>query len=168
MILARLKKYLDENKVPYVTISHAPAYTAEEIAHLVHVPGKDVAKTVMINIHGKTAMAVLPSSDTINFKILSMELKGADVYLEDEDEFRKDFPDCEVGAMPPFGNLYAMDVYVSKRLAEDEQIVFNAGTHQDMVKLRYQDFARLVQPRVLDFSVPRQQNPGHIRHDTAV
>ncbi len=162
MILKRLKNYLDEHQIRYVTIHHPAAYTAEEIAHLIHVPGKEVAKTVMINVNGKTAMAVLPANDTINFSVLSTELNGATVYLEDEDAFKADFPDCEVGGMPPFGNLYDLPVYASTRLAEDEQIIFNAGTHSDMVRMRFRDFEALVQPRVLNFSVPRHENPGHI------
>lgn len=164
MILNRLKNYLEENHVRYVTISHPAAYTAQEVAHLIQFPGKEIAKTVMINVEGRTAMAVVPASDNINFQLLSMDLKGASIYLEDEEEFKRETPDCEVGAMPPFGNLYGMEVFVSKRLAEDEHILFNAGTHRDMVRMRFRDFERLAKPRILDFSVPRGLNPGHIDH----
>lgn len=162
MVVKKLKEYLEKEGVRYVTISHPTAYTAQEIAHLVHVPGKEMAKTVMISVEGKTAMAVLPASYNINFSHLCGVLNTTNVYLEAEEEFKRAFPDCELGAMPPFGNLYDMEVYVAKSLAEDEEIVFNAGTHTDLIKMSYADYERLVQPKVLEFSVPREINPGHV------
>jgi len=164
MIIKKLKEYLDKEGVKYVAISHPPAYTAQEIAHLVHVPGKEMAKTVMISIEGRTAMAVLPASYNINFTHLCGELNSNNVYLEGEEEFKQSFPDCELGAMPPFGNLYDLEVIVAQSLAEDEEIVFNAGTHTDLIKMAYKDFERLVQPKVIAFSVPRENNPGHFEH----
>lgn len=162
MIINKLKEYLDKEGVKYVAMNHPPAYTAQEIAHLVHVPGKEMAKTVMISIEGKTAMAVLPASYNINFSHLCGELNTNNIYLESEEEFRQSFPDCELGAMPPFGNLYDMKVIVAKSLAEDEEIVFNAGTHTDLIKMSYKDFARLVSPDEIAFSVSQEKNPGHI------
>ena len=148
----KLKEFLDKEKIKYVSIIHSPAYTAQEIAALAHVPGKELAKTVIVKIDGKMAMAVLPA----NRKVVVQELReitGADhVQFATEVEFKNLFPDCETGAMPPFGNLYGMEVYVAPSLAEDEEIVFNAGTHTELIKMSYQDFERLVKPKVLSFT----------------
>ena len=148
----RLKEFLDGRKVKYVVIQHSPAFTAQEIAASAHVSGKELAKTVMVRIDGKMAMAVLPASFKVDFDRLR-EAAGAErVELAGEAEFEDMFPGCEVGAMPPFGNLYDMEVYVSKRLAEDEEIAFNAGSHTELVRLAYADFERLVSPRVAKIS----------------
>ncbi|HSR49715.1 MAG TPA: YbaK/EbsC family protein [Acidobacteriota bacterium] len=153
MPVQKLKEYLNENGVKYVMISHSPAYTAQEIAAAAKVSGKELAKTVMVRLDGKMAMAVLPASLQVDLSRLA-ELCGAEVAeLAAEDEFKGLFPDCEPGAMPPFGNLYGMPVYVAETLSEDEEIAFNAGSHTELVQLRYQDFVRLVQPSVLKFSV---------------
>lgn len=165
MILKKLRTYLDTNDVQYIVISHPEAFTSQEIAHLVHIPGKEVAKTVMINVEGANAMAVLPASHNIDFTLLSTELGSVNIYLESEEEFQNLFPNCELGAMPPFGNLYDMPVFVAESLTEDDQIVFNAGTHRDLVRMSYSDFAKLVQPKILPFSVPREANPGHVVHN---
>lgn len=148
----KLKYFLDENKVKYVAISHSSAYTAQEIAARTHVSGKNFAKTVMIKIDGKMAMAILPASYQVDFKILQEVFGTYSVALATEEEFKYIFPDCEVGAMPPFGNLYDMEVFVAETLAEDEEIAFNSGTHTEMIKLKYADFERLVEPRVFKFS----------------
>ena len=148
----RLKEFLDGQKVKYVVIRHSPAFTAQEIAASAHVSGKELAKTVMVRIDGKMAMAVLPASFKVDFERLR-EVAGAEsVELAGEAEFEDMFPGCEVGAMPPFGNLYDMEVYVSQRLAEDEEIAFNAGSHTELVKLSFRDFAKLVDPKVTRFS----------------
>jgi Ala-tRNA(Pro) deacylase len=148
MPVDRLRKYLEENDVRFVTIKHSPAFTAQEIAALAHVPGKEVAKTVMVKLDGTMAMVVLPAPDHVSADRLK-EFSGADeVELASEDEFADIFPNCEVGAMPPFGNLWDMDVFVDQRLREDEQIVFNAGTHTELVRLSYADFERLVKPTI--------------------
>ncbi len=152
MVIERLREYLDKNGVKYVVQSHSPAYSAQEVAHLVHVPGREVAKTVIVKIHDDFAMAVLPASYHVDFHRLMNALKTSDMYLAGEDEFAVRFPDCEVGAMPPFGNLYDMDVYVAQSLAEDTHITFNAGTHTDVVTLRYEDYAKLAQPQVVSFT----------------
>ncbi len=153
MPVQRLKSFLDREGVKYVTIRHSPAFTAQEIAASAHIPGKQVAKTVMIKRDGGLAMAVLPAPDKIEFMLLKGALGTDDVELATEDEFKRMFPECEVGAMPPFGNLYDMDVFVDARLAEDEQIAFNAGTHTELIQMSYSDFARLVEPVVLHFSL---------------
>lgn len=151
-VLKRLKDYLDDNGIKYKTISHSPAYTAQEIAALVHVPGKDLAKTVIVRTADGNAMVVLPASRRINFQTLKSAMSATNVELASEEEFESMFPDCEPGAMPPFGNLYDMPVYVAKALTEDEEIVFNAGTHTDAIKMSYRDLERLVKPVVADFS----------------
>ncbi len=152
MPVEKLKNYLDENNIKYITIKHSPAYTAQQIAASAHVSGKELAKTVMVKLDGKMAMAVLPASYHIDFKLLEEASGALKVSLAEEDEFKDMFPDCETGAMPPFGNLYGMDVYVARSLAEDEEIFFNAGTHSELIRLSYNDFERLVKPKVLKFS----------------
>lgn len=148
----KLKAFLDDNRVKYITIGHSSAYTAQEIAAKAHVSGKEVAKTVIIKVEGKMAMAVLPASYQVDFKLLKQLFGTQQITLATEAEFSYSFPDCEVGAMPPFGNLYDMEVYVAESLAEDKLIAFNNGTHTEMLKMAYGDFERLVQPRVLKFS----------------
>ena len=152
----KLKEFLDVNKVKYVSIQHSSAYTAQEIAASAHIPGKDLAKTVIIKIDGKMAMAVLPASYKVSFENLKNALGGKDVRLAYEQEFVDKFPDCEVGAMPPFGNIYSMDVYVAEALAENEEIAFNACTHTELVKMRFNDFEKLVKPIRFKFAVQRK------------
>ncbi len=145
----KLKEFLDSNQVKYVTISHSPAFTAQEIAATAHIPGRELAKTVMAKADGEMVMAVVPASYQVILDLLR-EATGAElVVLAEEREFRDRFAECEVGAMPPFGNLYGMEVFVSESLAEDEEIAFNAGSHTELIKLTYRDFERLVQPKVV-------------------
>ncbi|MBN1548197.1 MAG: YbaK/EbsC family protein [Syntrophaceae bacterium] len=152
MPLKRLREFLDENDVKYVTIKHSKAYTAQEIAESAHLPGKILAKTVMIKIDGKMAMAVLPATERVDFELLKAVAGTKNVFIAEEYEFKNMFPECEIGAMPPFGNLYGMEVYVEKDLAEDEEICFNAGSHTELFRLSYKDFARLVKPKLARFS----------------
>jgi Ala-tRNA(Pro) deacylase len=148
MPVKKLKEFLDGNGVKYVSISHSPAFTAQEIAASAHIPGKDLAKTVMVKLDGKMAMAVLPASFKVDFEHLKRAAGAESAELATEEEFKGIFPECELGAMPPFGNLYGMPVFVSQALAEDEEIAFNAGSHIELIKLAYEDFARLVEPKV--------------------
>jgi Ala-tRNA(Pro) deacylase len=150
----KLKSFLDENKVKYISIQHSSAYTAQEIAAIAHIPGKDLAKTVIIKIDGKMAMAVLPASYKVSFDNLKDTLGVKEVRLAYEQEFMDKFPDCEVGAMPPFGNLYGMDVYLAESLSEDEEIAFNACSHTELIKMSFIDFERLVKPKRIKFSIP--------------
>jgi Ala-tRNA(Pro) deacylase len=145
----KLKEFLDSERVKYVTVSHSPAYTAQEIAASAHVRGKDMAKTVMVTLDGRMAMAVLPASRKVGFDLLREASGTENVQLASERAFSDMFPGCEVGAMPPFGNLYGMDVYVSRMLAEDAEIAFNAGSHTELVRMAYEDFVRLVNPKVV-------------------
>ena len=152
MPLTKLKEFLDRHKVEYATIPHTVTYTAEQTAKSAHVPARELAKTVMVKIDGKMAMAVLPASFHIDFDLFREALGAGTVELAVEGEFKDVFAGCEVGAMPPFGNLYGLDVFVASRLAEDEEIAFNAGTHTELIRLKYADFERLEKPRVLEFS----------------
>jgi Ala-tRNA(Pro) deacylase len=148
----KLKEFLDSKKVKYIKIEHAPAYTAQEIAQSAHIPGKELAKTVIINIDGKMAMAVLSANYSIDFDYFRKETGAKKLELVSEEQFKDKFPDCEIGFMPPFGNLYGMDVYVDKHLTKDKEIAFNAGAHLELFKMSYQDFEKLVKPKVLRFS----------------
>ena len=149
MPTARLKEFLDSHGVRYVAISHSTAYTAQEIAASAHVRGKEMAKTVIVRIDGKLAMAVLPASPQVAVERLREATGAKQVEIATEPDFREAFPECELGAMPPFGNLYGMDVYVDPRLSEDREIVFNAGSHRELMRVSYADFERLVQPKVV-------------------
>jgi len=153
MPVKKLKDFLDGQNIKYVTISHSKAYTAQEIAGSAHIPGKELAKTVMLKIDGKMAMAVLPASHKVNFDLLKKTVEASDIELAGEREFRDLFPQCEVGAMPPFGNLYGMEVFVAESLSEDEEIAFNAGSHTELIRLAYKDFERLVRPKKVKFSL---------------
>jgi Ala-tRNA(Pro) deacylase len=147
-----LQAFLDSHQVKYVTIRHSSAFTAQEIAASAHIPGKQLAKSVIVNLDGKLAMAVLPASDKVDFERLKAGARARTVALANEQDFQDRFPECEVGAMPPFGNLYGLDVWVAARLAEDEEIAFNAGDHTELIRMAYRDFDRLVQPKVRQFS----------------
>ena len=145
----KLRDYLDDNDIEYITISHSPAYTAQRIAELTHIPGKELAKTVIVKLDGEFAMAVVPASFRVDLDYLQRGTGAESYELATEAEFQSLFPDCEVGAMPPFGNLYDMDVYVATKLAEDEDIAFNSGSHTELVRMSYADFERLVAPKVI-------------------
>jgi len=145
----RLKEFLDREHVKYVSIDHSPAFTAQEVAESAHIPGREIAKSVIVKIDGELAMVVLPASEHVHLAILRESLGASKVELADEDEFKKAFPDCETGAMPPFGNLYGMKVFVSPALREDEKIAFNAGSHSELIRLNYADYERLVHPTPL-------------------
>jgi Ala-tRNA(Pro) deacylase len=153
MPVQRLKDFLDEHQVKYVVISHSRAFTTQEIAAATHIPGKELAKTVIVDIDGQTAMAVLPGSQQVDLALLRDALGAERVTLAKEAAFKDRFPGCDLGAMPPFGNLYGMPVYVADSLTEDEEIAFNAGSHDQLVKLAYRDFERLVRPEVMRFAV---------------
>jgi len=152
MPIKKLKEFLDNHDVEYITISHSKAYTAQKTAAVAHIPGKEMAKTIIVKLDGQMAMAVLPASYQVDFDQLKMASGAKKVEISSEHEFRDEFPDCEVGAMPPFGNLYDMEVYVAKTLAEDEEIAFNACSHTELVQMKYKDFDKLAKPKILKFS----------------
>ena len=151
MPVQKIKQFLDEHKVKYTIISHSAAYTAQEIAESAHIPGRELAKTVVVDIDDKKAMVVQPATSMVNLGRLKKAIGATNVSLAEEKDFQTLFPDCEVGAMPPFGNLYGMDVYVSESLTLDDEITFNAGSHTELIRLAYSDFASLVEPKVVSF-----------------
>ena len=149
----RLRNYLEN--VRYAHDTHRTAYTAQEVAQEEHIPGKMVAKSVVVKIDDGFALAVMPATARADFARLKSALGASEVRLATELEFTGLFPDCEVGAQPPFGNLYGVPVYVDTALAQDEEIVFNAGTHEETIRMRYADFERLAQPKVFHFALER-------------
>jgi Ala-tRNA(Pro) deacylase len=149
MPCTRLHRMLDANGVKYRSIAHAPAYSAQRIAAVAHVSGRELAKTVIVDIDGELAMVVQTASSRVPLDRVKAAAGARDVRLAREYEFRERFPDCEAGAMPPFGNLFGMEVFVTRALADDEEIAVNAGTHTELIKLRYNDFARLTHPIVV-------------------
>jgi Ala-tRNA(Pro) deacylase len=152
MPATRLIDFLNINRVQFATIQHPEAYTAHQVASTTHIPENEVAKTVVVKVDGSLAMAVLPASRLIDLELLEAVLEADRVRLAGESEFKRRFPDCETGAMPPFGNLYGMPVYVDESLTKDREIAFEAGSHHEAIRLSYEDFERLVRPAVLKFS----------------
>ena len=155
MPLRRLINYLDEHDKKYVVIKHSPAFTAQEVAASAHIPGKDMLKTVMVKIDGEMKMVVLPSTHDIDFNFMKESMEVGEVELATEEEFETMFPDCELGAMPPFGNFYDMETLVAESLTEDEEVAFNAGTHKELVQMNYRDYEELVAPQVLPIGVKK-------------
>ena len=148
----KLKEFLQKENVKFVSILHSTAYTAQEVAASAHITGKELAKTVIVELDGKMAMAVLPANRKIVLQDLR-EVTGSDqVKFATEDEFRQKFPECETGAMPPFGNLYGMDVYLAETLTANSEIAFNAGSHSEVIRMSLADFERLVHPKVVSFT----------------
>lgn len=152
MPVEKLKRFLDESGVQYETLPHPEAFTAQETAAAAHVPGKDMAKTVMVTLDGDMAMVVLPATRRVSLDRVKEVTGATAVALADEAEFGEMFPSCEPGAMPPFGNLWDIAVFVDHRLREDERIAFPAGTHHELVRLAYSDYERLVDPVVAELS----------------
>ena len=155
MPATKLKDFLDRNRIQYVSVTHSVAFTSQQIAALAHIPGKDLAKSVVVLLDGKLALAVLPASHQVDLDRLRAGAQANSVRLASEFEFKDRFPGCETGAMPPFGNLYDMPVYVDETLTRDKVIAFNAGTHHELIRLSYDDFARLVKPVVACFAAGR-------------
>ena len=153
MPVRMLEQYLDEQGVSYQTIHHEQTFTAQETAAVAHISGKELAKTVLVKVDGQMAMVVLPAPDFVSMDKLKTVTGAQKVELAGEKEFETRFPDVEAGAMPPFGNLWKLRVFVDQHLREDEEIAFSAGTHTELVKLRYADFERLVEPVVAQLAV---------------
>ena len=149
MLSPRLHTFLDDAHANYTTLSHDRTVTAEQTATAAHVDRHTFAKPVMLKIDGNLAMLVMPAAYRADPARLSVALGGANVELAQEDEFCDRFPDCEVGAMPPFGNLYGLPVYVDARLSRHSDIVFNAGSHTDAVRMSYGEFESLANPELL-------------------
>ncbi len=149
MLSPRLHNFLDERNAPYATLSHLRSLTAHETARATHSDHQRFAKPVILKVDGKLAMVVMPAAYRVDLLRLSRALAGANVELASEEEFRDAFPDCELGAMPPFGHLYGMPVYVDSRLAQQREIVFNAGSHTESLRMDYAEFERLAEPEFL-------------------
>ena len=147
-----LREFLDEQGIQYKDIPHQVAYTARQTASVTHVPRQELAKTVIVKIDGVMAMAVLPAAQEIDLSLLRTATGARSVILAKESEFQDRFQECEIGAMPPFGNLYRMTVYVDESLTKDKHISFNAGSHYELLQILYEDFERVVKPRVLKFT----------------
>jgi Ala-tRNA(Pro) deacylase len=152
MPIRKLKTFLDEYDVKYVSIQHSPAYTAAEVAESAHIPGLELAKTVMVWINDQMAMAVVPASHRVDFERLAEVAGAVEAQLASEEDFKELFPTCDTGAMPPFGNLYGMRVFVEKALTQDFEIAFSAGSHSEVIRLAYADYERLVEPEIGSFS----------------
>lgn len=152
MALANLMNYLDENGVPYIVLYHSPAYTAQGIAGLAHIPGQELAKTVIVLLDGKLVMAVLPAKYHVDLMLLRKRAKAKTVELATEQDFQGRFAGCETGAMPPFGNLFGVPVYADMTLEKDREIAFNAGTHRELIRMKWEDYKKLVQPTMINFA----------------
>lgn len=149
----RLTRFLEEQNISFEVIQHRRDYTAQEAAAHTHTPGREFAKTVILVVDGNFVVVALPAPAKVNFGKLKEVLGARDVRLASEPEMERICPDCEAGAVPPFGNLYKLPVYVSPSLAADERITFNAGCHETAIRIPYRDFERLVHPKVLDVAL---------------
>ncbi len=145
-------EFLDKSKVKYKVTKHKPAFTAQHTAAEVHEPGKYVAKPVVVKIDGQYVMCVLPACYNIDLKALKKQLKAKSVELAKEKELGKIFGDCELGAQPPFGNLYSLQTIIDKTLDEDDHILFQCGSHEKALRMNMDDYRKLVSPKVLEFS----------------
>jgi Ala-tRNA(Pro) deacylase len=152
----RLKQFLEEHGVKYEVLQHAATFTAMETADATHIAGIELAKTVIVRIDWEMQMAVVPATHYVDLEKLRVLLGADAVELADEMDFIDRFPDCESGAMPPFGNLYGMKVYAAEALLDDEDIVFNAGTHTEAVRISLADYLRVVAPLVHNISRRRE------------
>jgi len=153
-ICSRLRDYLDQMGVPYTPLHHEVDFTSQETAAHTCTRGREFAKTVVIWVDGRAAVAVLPAHHRIDFSSLRQQLEAEEVRLASEEEMGRLFPDCELGAEPALANLYELPVYLSSAMFEDEAITFNAGTHEEALRMKFRDFLRLSGARVLEFSVP--------------
>lgn len=158
MPIRKLQDFLEEHQVKYQSIPHSQAFTSQEVAAAAHVPGKELAKAVIVKVDDIMAMVVLPAPDKVSLDRLREVTGARTVALAEEDEFRDLFPECEPGAMPPFGNLWNLPVFVDQRLREDEAIAFEAGTHDELIRMSYSDFERLAEPAVAEISTHRPRN----------
>jgi Ala-tRNA(Pro) deacylase len=146
-MVQQLKEFLDSRGVKYVSVRHSLAYTAQEVAASAHVSGKEMVKTLVVKLDGKQAIVALPANEKIDLDQVKSATGAKSAELATEQEFGSRFPGCDVGAMPPFGNLYGMDTWVTESLTRDREIAFNAGTHTEVIRLSYSDFERLANPK---------------------
>lgn len=147
MALAMLDRFLTDNHIAYRRVMHPVAYTAQDVASAAHIPGEKMAKTVMVKLDGQFAMAVMHANQHLDLDSLKQETGASHAEVAPEYEFAELFRDCELGAMPPFGNLYGLEVYADQELMDDNEIAFNAGTHSELVRMAFRDYERLVHPK---------------------
>lgn len=164
MATRRIREFLDGNYARYVMVRHAPAYDAQRVAEQAHVPGRQVAKVVVVVVDGRLGMAVVPATHDVDLEVLRAQVGAADVHLADEDQFADRFDGCQLGAAPPFGNLFGVDTYVDASLADEPFIAFPAGTHTDVIVMEFNDYRRLVRPYVARFDVPAGQFRAYAAH----
>jgi Ala-tRNA(Pro) deacylase len=158
MISTKLQESLENAAVAYTRHSHRPAYTSQEIAHSIHIPGREMVKSVVLKAdEGPLVLAVLSANDAVNLDVLREEIGSQVLRLATEDEFRDAFSTCEPGAMPPFGNLFNMTTYCDAALSENERIEFNAGTHAETIRMNFSDYEQIVKPTTLDFAQPYRE-----------
>jgi Ala-tRNA(Pro) deacylase len=150
MPMTRLEEFLNRNGVPHQVIRHPLAFTATSVAGAAHIPGREMAKTVVVDLDGHHVLAVVPAHRKVDLERLRLAAGAYYADLAEEREFIPDFPGCEPGAMPPFGDLFGLEVYVEPHLAEDVEIAFNAGTHTEVVRMAYRDFERLAHPKLVE------------------
>ena len=148
----RIKDYLKSHNVPFTSIYHPISFSAPRTAHAAHISGKDIAKPVIVKMDGKLMMVVTSANERLNLKFLKKMFHASEVELANEEEFKYIFKDCETGAMPPFGNLYGIEEYISEKLTHDEEIAFNAGTHTELIRMNFKDFNSLVHPKVIQLN----------------
>jgi Ala-tRNA(Pro) deacylase len=151
-MLQKLRELLDASRVPYSTFPHPPAFTAQELAAVEHVPGRQHVKVTVVRAGSRYLLAVLPAPKRVDLEALGRLLPEKEARLPPEQEFRDLFPGCEPGAMPPFGGLFGMEVWADRSLEQDETIVFQAGSHTESVRMRWEDFRRLAEPHVAEFA----------------
>ena len=169
----KLQQYLDANRVHYQCISHFPTYTALATAHSAHVAEQELAKIVMVRVDGQIMMALIPASHKLDLDKVKTYVDAEKVELAEEYEFEELFPDCQPGAMPAIGNLYGIQVLAADALLDDEEIAFNAGTHDELVRMPFPEFVRLVKPLIGQISSPRQdmdddEEDDEVDHDDAM
>ena len=158
--LGDMISYLKKNSVRYEVIEHVPVFTAHEAAVASHVPDKELAKTLIVQTDGKYCMVVMPADHRLDEHLLGKAIKAKQLHLAQEEDLKPLFPDCELGAMPPFGNLYALPVYIDKLLIHDDEIVFHACTHTKSIRLKMNDYLGLVKPAIAEFSRSRFEVEG--------
>ncbi len=149
----KLKQVLDQQKIKYISINHSPAYTARETAASTFIPRREFAKTIIVDIDGEKVMAVVSASRHVSIEALRNLAHANEARLASEDEFGKLFPDCEVGAMPPFGSLYNMRVFVDEMVTEVDDLCFNAGSHEQILRMDCRDYLKLEQPAIGRFAI---------------
>ena len=147
MINQQIKEYLEKKHVKYATINHPTAYTASQTAQAAHIPGKQMIKVVVIKADEKLAIVALPAHENIDINALRKLTKAKKVVLAHEYEFNEQFPGCDVGAMPPFGELFKMEVYMAESLTKQNWLACNAGSHSDLLKIKGDEFLKLVHPK---------------------